>query len=263
MEYIRLARYFDRDSGEPNDDGKRLLDSLGPINVHSLSDIKSDKRPDAEKAIRDWLRKPKADNGLSEDQIKANAAKVVDNLVEKAKESSDGWVDWVSECGGLLPMHNFNDMMGVPESERVAAARAGDAVIGRVDPMFGDPADPLCALQRVRRISFRVLIVPTQEIQQGRVQRHEKHLGVSAAFKMTGAILRDLHNLWLARAEQDEYVGTLVNAWIAAGGRARGVRAGASYVDVGTVRGYREAIALLSERPAAADDAQVSVEAGS
>jgi cytochrome P450 len=53
-----------------------------------------------------------------EDQIKANAAKVVDNLVEKAKESSDGWVDWVSECGGLLPMHNFNDMMGVPDGVR-------------------------------------------------------------------------------------------------------------------------------------------------
>jgi cytochrome P450 len=53
-----------------------------------------------------------------EDQINANATKVVDNLIEKAKASPDGWVDFVEECGALLPMHNFNDMMGVPDGER-------------------------------------------------------------------------------------------------------------------------------------------------
>lgn len=53
-----------------------------------------------------------------EDQIKANATKVVDNLIEKARESEDGWVDFVTECGSLLPMHNFNDMMGVPDGVR-------------------------------------------------------------------------------------------------------------------------------------------------
>ena len=44
------------------------------------------------------------------------------------------------------------------------------------------------------------------------------------------------------------YVGTLVNAWLARGGEARGVRAGESYVDVGTLHGYREAIQLLERR---------------
>jgi cytochrome P450 len=53
-----------------------------------------------------------------EDRINANATKVVDNLIEKAQASPDGWVDWVAECGALLPMHNFNDMMGVPDGER-------------------------------------------------------------------------------------------------------------------------------------------------
>jgi hypothetical protein len=72
---------------------------------------------------------------------------------------------------------------------------------------------------------------------------------------MPGAVLRDLHALWIARDRRDEYIGTLVNAWIAGGGHARGVRAGTSYVDVGTVRGYREAIMLLST-----DTADVSVE---
>jgi glucose-1-phosphate thymidylyltransferase len=67
------------------------------------------------------------------------------------------------------------------------------------------------------------------------------------AFKMPGWLLRDLHALWEARQRRDEYVGTLVNAWIAGGGGARGVTVGESYVDVGTVRGYREAIVLLTD----------------
>jgi glucose-1-phosphate thymidylyltransferase len=66
------------------------------------------------------------------------------------------------------------------------------------------------------------------------------------AFKMPGAILSELHQLWNARHRRDEYVGTLVNAWLAEGGRASGVKAGSSYVDVGTVRGYREAVGMLS-----------------
>ena len=43
---------------------------------------------------------------------------------------------------------------------------------------------------------------------------------VWGAFKMTGAILAELHALWRARDGRDEYVGTLVNAWIAQGGSA-------------------------------------------
>jgi len=40
----------------------------------------------------------------------------------------------------------------------------------------------------------------------------------------------------------------LVNAYIAAGGRAVGVPAGSSYVDVGTLNGYRHAMDLLREQ---------------
>ena len=47
-------------------------------------------------------------------------------------------------------MRTIADMMGVPESERVAAARAGDAVIGRSDPSFGDPADPIGTMTAAR-----------------------------------------------------------------------------------------------------------------
>jgi tRNA (mo5U34)-methyltransferase len=46
-------------------------------------------------------------------------------------------------------------------------------------------------------------------------------------------------------------MGTLVNAYLAHGGEAVGVRGGEAYVDVGTLHGYREAIRLLSSRPLA------------
>lgn len=66
------------------------------------------------------------------------------------------------------------------------------------------------------------------------------------AFRLRGRVLAELHELWRSRDPQDEYVGTLVNAWLAAGGDARAVRAGTSYVDVGTLHGYREAMQLLA-----------------
>lgn len=71
------------------------------------------------------------------------------------------------------------------------------------------------------------------------------------AFKLPGATLHALHALWQARERQDEYLGTLVNAWLAAGNTALGVRAGEDYVDVGTLGGYRAAMRLLrAELPA-------------
>lgn len=66
------------------------------------------------------------------------------------------------------------------------------------------------------------------------------------AFKMPGRTLRALHGLWTARDRRDEYMGTLVNAWLERGGSAKAVRAGQAYVDVGTLHGYREALQLLA-----------------
>ncbi len=65
------------------------------------------------------------------------------------------------------------------------------------------------------------------------------------AIKMPGSVFHDLHTLWCRPERGDEYLGTLVNAWINEGERAVGVRAGEAYVDVGTVHGYRSAIRLL------------------
>ena len=73
---------------------------------------------------------------------------------------------------------------------------------------------------------------------------------VWGAFKMPGRVFHDLHSLWLEPDRGDEYFGTLVNAYLARGGTATGVRAGRDYVDVGTLHGYREAHRLLDRRAA-------------
>ena len=66
------------------------------------------------------------------------------------------------------------------------------------------------------------------------------------AFKMPGAVLHQLYELWRTRGERDAYIGTLINAYIDSGGAANAVRAGRAYVDVGTLNGYREAMWLLN-----------------
>ena len=78
---------------------------------------------------------------------------------------------------------------------------------------------------------------------------------VWGAFKLPGAILHRLHELWLERGRRDEYVGTLVNAFLREGGEAFGVRAGEHYVDVGTLHGYREAMRVLTSAAAEAPQA--------
>ena len=72
------------------------------------------------------------------------------------------------------------------------------------------------------------------------------------SFKMPGRIFHALHRLWCTPERRDEYFGTLVNAWIAQGGEAFGVRAGKEYVDVGTLHGYRQAIQMLDQNAAGA-----------
>jgi glucose-1-phosphate thymidylyltransferase len=77
------------------------------------------------------------------------------------------------------------------------------------------------------------------------------------AFKIPGRVFAALRRLWIARGRADEYFGTLINAYLADGGTAVGVRAGTAYVDVGTLNGYRAAMALLAEQSTTGVSAKV------
>jgi glucose-1-phosphate thymidylyltransferase len=120
------------------------------------------------------------------------------------------------------------------------------------------PEDGLCALDD-GALSFLLFPVERPELfdavvtdDDGRVleiqvkRRDATSTWIWGAFKMPGETLRELHDLWIERGRADEYIGTLVNAHLARGGEAVGVRAGKAYVDVGTLHGYREAIRILN-----------------
>lgn len=82
---------------------------------------------------------------------------------------------------------------------------------------------------------------------------------VWGAFRMPGAVLHALYRLWRTREMADEYIGTLVNAYLAAGGAAVAVPAGTAYVDVGTLGGYREAMRLLANAAARPGERRVAL----
>lgn len=133
------------------------------------------------------------------------------------------------------------------------------------------PADGFCALPD-HKLSFLLFPVDHPEFFDAVVvdendnvrEIQVKQLDAASnwiwgAFKMPGRVLHELKALWRARDGRDEYIGTLVNAWLAQGGEALGIKAGTAYVDVGTFNGYREAISLLSQ---AQDEWTVAAPAG-
>jgi dTDP-glucose pyrophosphorylase len=124
------------------------------------------------------------------------------------------------------------------------------------------PVGALGALPR-DRLSF--LLFPVEEPQffdavltddQGRVKELQvkcptpSSSWIWGAFCAPTAVMKDLHALWLERSRQDEYVGGLVNEYLRRGAQATGVYAGTTYVDVGTVTGYRRAFADVYEASA-------------
>jgi len=133
-------------------------------------------------------------------------------------------------------------------------------VVGLPDTIWF-PEDGLCALPDgvlsfllfpVERPEFFDAVVAEDDGRVREIQVKQPRPASSwvwGAFKMPGWVLRDLHALWREAGRNDEYIGTLVNAYLARGGEARAVRAGRSYVDVGTLHGYREAIRLLGSQP--------------
>jgi dTDP-glucose pyrophosphorylase len=93
-----------------------------------------------------------------------------------------------------------------------------------------------------------VLTDPDGRVREVRVKSERPGTGwVWGAFRMPAPIFRTLHALWCEPGRGDEYVGTLVNEYLARGGAAVGVPGGERYYDVGTVDGYRAAIDALRE----------------
>lgn len=61
------------------------------------------------------------------------------------------------------------------------------------------------------------------------------------AIAITGKAFHSLKLLWEARHCEDEYLGSLLNAYIHAGNPVRGHYVGETYIDVGTMQGFHHA----------------------
>jgi len=139
-------------------------------------------------------------------------------------------------------------------------------VVGETEPvMVGLPDTiwfPDDALQKLPDAALSFLLFPVEhpeffdavvldgdDVRQIQVkQKSPASRWIWGAFRMSAAGFRDLKALWEDRQRSDEYFGTLVNSYLDGGGAATGVKAGASYVDVGTLNGYRTAMTLLLGR---------------
>jgi dTDP-glucose pyrophosphorylase len=133
-----------------------------------------------------------------------------------------------------------------------------DVIIGLPDTIWF-PADALCQLPS-SELSF--LLFPAEHPQyfdavelglDGYVSRIKVIESIVTshwiwgAFKMPGYIFHKMYELWISRGRQDEYFGTLTNAYIATGAHVSAIYGGKKYVDVGTITGYRDAMKLLTE----------------
>ncbi|HXE13183.1 MAG TPA: nucleotidyltransferase family protein [Bryobacteraceae bacterium] len=140
-------------------------------------------------------------------------------------------------------------------------------VIGRDEPVIVGLPDtiwfPETALQALPDSRLSFLLFPVEDPRrfdavvldaQDRVKEIQVKSAnptsewIWGAFKMPGHVLAELNDLWRARGQLDEYIGTLVNAWLAGGETAEGIRAGRSYFDVGTMDSYLDTMRILSTK---------------
>jgi len=78
-------------------------------------------------------------------------------------------------------------------------------------------------------------------------QPHPPTRWIWGAVAISGHIFQTLKLLWESRHRRDEYLGSLLNAYLEAGGAIRGHWIGETYMDVGTVEGYRAALDFLRQ----------------
>lgn len=211
--------------------------------------------------------------GSREDATGEHPKAVSEYLIERMTLAGAGKICFVISPGKSDILQYYGSRVGRADLAYVVQPRAAglcdaifrarplihpdeSVVVGLPDTIWF-PVDALRALP-ADRLSFLLFPVEHPELfdavvadERGcvlRIQvksREVRTRWVWGAFRMPGHIYHELHDFWRARGGAEEYVGTLVNAWLAHGGEASGVRAGEAYVDVGTLHGYREAVRLL------------------
>ena len=94
-------------------------------------------------------------------------------------------------------------------------------------------------------------------VEQVEVKRREaRSHWIWGAVTSTGDAFHRLKLLWESRHRQDQYLGDLINAYIAAGNIVRSTCAGEIYMDVGTLEGYHQALNFLRDNRLVRDESE-------
>ena len=209
--------------------------------------------------IDDGVERPRAVSEYLVERMLLGGAKKLCFVISAAKsdilEYYGGTIGGASICYAVQP-----EPLGLCDSIFRALPFIGPdefAVVGLADTVWF-PSDGLRLLGAddlsflcfpvARPELFDAVVADGEEVREIQVkQRNPSTHWIWGAFKVRGRTLAELYDLWILRDRRDPYLGTLVNAWIAEGGRARAVKGGEAYVDVGTYGGYRDALKLLTE----------------
>lgn len=212
--------------------------------------------------------------GLEREDGRERPKAVSEYLVERLTRGGATKLCFVISPHKADILRYFGDRFGEADISYVVQPRAAglcDAIfhaahlIGPDEPVAVGLPDtvwfPADGLSRLPDDRFSFLTFPVEEPQRfdavladadGRISeiqvkspRPGSHW-IWGALKMPGRVFHELRALWRQRGGEDEYLGPLVNAWIAQGGEAWSAKLGAGYVDVGTPHGYREALGLLA-----------------
>ena len=125
----------------------------------------------------------------------------------------------------------------------------------------GTPADVGLLLFPVTQpAAFDAVVADEQGyVQEVEVKRADAHSRwIWGAVTTTGSAFHNLKLLWESRHREDEYLGHLLNAYIAAGNMVRSTRAGEIYLDVGTIEGYHQALNFLRDRRLTRDESAIA-----
>ena len=96
-------------------------------------------------------------------------------------------------------------------------------------------------------------------VREVEVKRSDAHSHwVWGAVTTTGRAFHDLKLLWESRHREDEYLGYLLNAYIAAGNVVQSASAGEVYMDVGTLEGYHQALNFLRRQKPVREEASAA-----
>jgi len=102
-----------------------------------------------------------------ESQIQANAADIVDRLIEQLRDGEE--VDFVAQCSAKLPMRTVSQMIGIAPEHQEAVAHAAESLFGATDDDYTNLEE------RATHALTQIGILTTAGIELAQLRRREPH----------------------------------------------------------------------------------------